>query len=193
MSHITKAKALTINGNTWAVNSSKSGLISHAIKPLVGQVDAMLSHHNKVFIVRFDLHIHEQTKDNRIITIFNRRLFKWLTRKYQFKRIGFAWCREIGIVKRQHYHYALMVDGNKVRHPIEILTKAKELWEQHLDHALLYTPKNCYYNVKRNDFISIQKTIYRLSYLAKAGGKGNKPAQTKNYGTSRIPIKDILD
>jgi len=78
-----------------------------------------------------------------------------------------------------------MVDGHKVRHPIEILAKVKEIWEQQLDGSM-FTPKNCYYNLERDNHTSIQDAIWRISYLAKARGKGYKPAQTKNYGTSRI-------
>lgn len=186
MAYITKDKVRTVNGQTWRVNTAGSGLITHALKAMINQVDAMLSHHSKVLVIRFDLHIHHQTEDNEIITVFNRRLHKWLKRKYNFKRIGFCWCREIETAKQQHYHYVLMVNGHKVRHPIAILSKVKEIWEQHLNHSLEYTPKNCYYNICLNDFKSIQNAIYRISYLAKARSKGYKPPQTKNYGTSRI-------
>jgi hypothetical protein len=185
MAYITKDKAITVNGNTWWVNSHGSGLITHSIKAMINQVDAMLSHHSKIHIIRFDLRVYEYTENNGIMTAFNRRLHKWLKRKYDLKRIGFIWCRELETAKQQHYHYALIIDGHKIRHPLEILNKVKEIWEQHLNGSE-YTPKNCYYNLERDNFHSIQKAIWRISYLAKARGKGYKPAQTKNYGTSRI-------
>jgi hypothetical protein len=185
MAYITKDKAITVNGQTWWVNSTGSGLITHVIKSMISQVDAILSHHSKIHIIRFDLRIYEYTENNGLITAFNRKLHKWLKRHYNLKRIGFVWCRELETAKQQHYHYALMIDGHKVRHPIEILNKVKMIWEQHLDGSE-YTPKNCYYNLERNHYDSIQKAIWRISYLAKARGKGYKPAQTKKFGTSRI-------
>jgi hypothetical protein len=184
MAHITKDKAITVNGNTWWVNSQGSGLISHSIKVMINQVDVMLSHHSKILIVRFDLRIYQQTENNEIITIFNRCLFKWLKRKYNLKRVGFLWCREQEKAKQQHYHYALIVDGHKVNFPYEITKQISELWSQ-LDGSV-YFPDNCYYNIRRDDYDSIQASIWRISYLAKARGKGYKPDQTKNYGTSRI-------
>ena len=184
MPYITKDKAITVNRQTWRVNSAGSGLLSVAIKKMIGQVDAMLSHHSKIHIIRFDLRVYEYTENNGIITAFNRRLHKWLKRKYNLKRVGFVWCRELEIAKQQHYHYALMIDGHKVNYPIEVNSKVKELWRQ-LDGSE-YFPDRCYYNIKRNDFDSIQAAIWRISYLAKARGKGYKPKQTKNYGTSRI-------
>ena len=78
MAHITKEKAITVNSQTWWVNSQGSGLISHSIKAMIGQVESMLSHHSKIHIIRFDLRVFEFTNDNSIITVFNRRLHKWL-------------------------------------------------------------------------------------------------------------------
>lgn len=185
MPYITTDKAITVNGKTWWVNSTGSGLITHAIKVMINQVDSMLNYHSKVHVIRFDLRMYSFTDDNKIVTVFNRRLFKWLKRKYKLNRIGFIWCRELETAKQQHYHYALIIDGHKVRHPIEILAKVKEIWEQHLGGSE-YTPKNCYYNLGRDNYDSIQNATWRISYLAKARGKGYKPNQTKNYGTSRI-------
>ena len=190
MAYIIKDKAITVNGQTWLVNSKGSGLLSIAIKKMIEQVDAMLSHHSKIHLIRCDLRMYQFTDNNEIITLFNRRLHKWLKRKYNLKLIGFCWCREQETAKQQHYHYALMVNGHKVRHPIEILPKIKEIWEQHLGGSE-YTPKRCYYNLERNNYKTIQDAIWRISYLAKARGKGYKPAQTKNYGTSRIKPKQL--
>jgi len=185
MPNITKDKAITVNGRTWWVNSTGSGLIPHALKAMINQIDVMLSHHSKVHIIRFDLRMYHHSDNNEIVTIFNRRFHKWLKRKYKLKRVGFVWCRELETAKQQHYHYALIIDGHKVRHPIEILAKAKDIWDIHLNGSE-FTPKNCYYNLERNNHDSIQRAIWRISYLAKARGKGYKPKQTKNYGTSRI-------
>jgi len=79
-----------------------------------------------------------------------------------------------------------MIDGHKVNFPYEVTNKVKELWRQ-LDGSE-YFPGRCYYNVKRDDYESIQAAIWRIFYLAKARGKGYKPEQTKNYGTSRIKL-----
>ena len=184
MSYITKDKAITINGNTWWVNSQGSGLIVTAIKSIINQVDSMLSHHSKIHIIRFDLRVYEYTENNILMTTFNRRLQKWLKHKYNLKRVGFAWCRELETAKQQHYHYTLMIDGHKVNYPYEVTNKIKEICQQ-LDSSE-YFPDNCYYNIKRNDYGSIQDAIWRISYLAKARGKGYKPDQIKNYGTSRL-------
>jgi hypothetical protein len=187
MPYITNDQVITINGVTWWVNSKGSGLVVNSIKAMINQVNAIMSHHSKVHLLRFDLRMSQYTDDNKIITIFNRRLHRWLARKYQLRsdRIGYIWCREMETAKQQHYHYVLMIDGHKVRHPIKILEKVREIWQQHLGGSE-FTPKNCYYNLHRDNYESCQKAIWRISYLAKARGKGYKPSQTKNYSTSRI-------
>ncbi|MFQ3191920.1 MAG: hypothetical protein ACI936_003071 [Paraglaciecola sp.] len=184
MSYITNDEAITVNGNTWRVNSRGSGLIAQSIKTMINQVEAMLSHHSKIHIIRFDLRVIEYIENNEVMTVFNCRLHKWLN------RVGFMWCRELETAKKQHYHYALVIDGHKVNYPYEVTNKVKEVWRQ-LDGSEFFPDNcNCYYNVKRNDYETIQDAIWRISYLAKARGKGYKPDQTKNYGTSRIKPKN---
>ena len=185
MPYISRNKAITVNGKTWWVNSAKSGLYTKQLTMMINQIDNMLGYHSKLLVIRFDLRLYEYTPDNKIITVFNRRLFKWLTRKYEVSRIGFAWCREKETAKQQHYHYVLLLDGHKIRHPHEILLRIKEIWETQLDGSM-YTPKNCYYNIHRNDRKNIQDAIWRISYLAKARGKGYRDKQAKDYSTSRL-------
>ena len=168
----------------WWVNAAKSGLIVKLMRAILGQVEAMLSNHSRVMLIRFDLRMESYTPDNKIITVFNRRLFKWIKAQYGVSRIGFIWCRELERAKRQHYHYALMIDGAKVNYPNSITKKVIQIWSELSGSA--YVPKNCYYTLKRDCLESQQEAIYRISYLAKARGKGYKDAQAKNYGASRI-------
>ena len=188
MKHITKEKIVTVNDEIWWVNSKGSGVILAMTKNMINQLDAMLSHHSKIHLVRFDLHVSEYTQNNEIITKFNRKLFRWLKREYKLKRIGFMWCREQETSDNQHYHYALMLDGHKVQHPECILEQVKEIWNIHLN-GFMYIPESCYYNIERGNDQSRRDAIYRISYLAKAKSKDKKAPQTKNYGTSRIKHK----
>lgn len=187
MSYISHASAMTVNGNTWWVNARKSGLFTRMAKRMIGEVEAMLEHHNKIHIIRFDLRQPTYTPDNRHITDFNRRLHSRLKVKYQLTRIGFMWAREREKAKQQHYHYVLILDGNKVQHPHHIQKIAQTVWE-HMDGSVGFC-KNCYYNICRNDHQKLQAAILRISYLAKGRGKGYRPPQTKDYSTSRIATK----
>ena len=187
MRYVTKTNVVTMNGQTWWINARSSGVYSAMLKKMIGQLEAMLSYHSKINVIRFDLRQEVYTDKNTQMTVFNRRLFKWLKRHYKLKRIGFIWCREQEKAKHQHYHYVLIIDGHKVEKARLIANKVKEIWES-LSGAY-WLPKNCYYNLKRNQYKEIQNAIFRISYLAKARGKGYRPPQTKDYGTSRIKPK----
>lgn len=188
MPYTINTRYLEVNKRVFWVNGKHSGIYSSMAKKMIGQVNIMLSYHSKIHLVRFDLHLYEYTPDNFLVTKFNRILFKWLKRRYGFKRVGFIWCREMEKAKQQHYHYALIVDGHKVRHPHDLLIKIKNVWETQIQ-GFQYTPKRCYYNLNRNNDLVTQEAIWRISYLAKVRSKRNKPPQTKNYGTSRIKAK----
>jgi len=171
-------------GKGWWVNAGDSGLIAKQMRAMLDQIEAMLSYHSRVLLIRFDLRMSFYTSDNKIITVFNRRLFKWVKAQYGVSRIGFVWCRELEKAKQQHYHYALMLDGSKVNYPNSLIKKVIHIWADLNGSA--YVPKNCYYLMERDCLESQQEAIYRISYLAKVRGKGFKDAQTKNYGASRI-------
>lgn len=167
----------------WRINSRKSGSRIDILKCLLSQLSIMLERDSKVFMFRFDLRLAGYTDDNRCITNFNRRLFKRIKRHYK-STIGFAWVREIERSKKQHYHYVLLLEGHKIRHPATIQKWIQEIWNNYDG-----TPHwSGYANLHREDETSIQKTVYWISYLAKPRGKGSnyRPAQTKDYGSSRL-------
>lgn len=149
----------------------------------------MLAHHSKVLMIRFDLRCRELLETNRAISDFNSLLFRRLKADYRLTKIGFAWTRELERAKQQHYHYALLLDGNKVQHPAKILKAVEEIWSELAGEY--WTPENCYLNIHRKNHDEQGEAIYRISYLAKGRGKGYRPPQTKDYGTSRIkPLQE---
>ena len=109
-------------GKIWLINASdKYSIRTDILKALLDQLTAMLDHHRKVFIYRFDLHVPEYTAHNTQITDFNRRLFKRIKSHYKVNRIGYGWVREIETAKQQHYHYTLFLDGSKINEPHSLI------------------------------------------------------------------------
>lgn len=165
--------------------TKRYGCYHSILKAMKGQLDALLSHYSRVLVIRLDLHLFEYTGDNKKISRLMGRFTEWLQDKYGKTRIGYVWVREIEKAKSQHYHLALMLDGRLVRHPSKIIEWIERYWEVR-DEPKPYTPKNCYTMVSRNEDETYQKAFYRLSYLAKARGKGYKDRAANNYSTSRI-------
>lgn len=187
MSYVGSSPLIEFNGQWWEVDTRVSGIYTHLMRAILEQLFAMLSHHNKVLVFRFDLHRPDYTQTNKSVTDFLRRVSRRIVRHYKFARIGYCWVREQEMAQRQHYHFALILDGNKIQKPSRLWLMAKESWE--FTDGTCWLPENPYYRIVRGNHRQAQEAILRLSYLAKGRGKGNKSAQTKSYGVSRIESK----
>lgn len=184
MHYIITSPLIEFGGHWWAINTYGSGIYAHTMRAILGQLFAMLSHHNKVIVFRFDLASPDYTDTNKNITDFLRRLSGRIKNHYGLSRFGYVWVREQEKAKSQHYHFALMLDGNKIQKPSLLWELVKTCWE--FTDGRCWLPENAYYRLSRYSHHQTAEAIYRLSYLAKGRGKGYKPDQTKNYGTSRI-------
>ncbi len=168
--------------------SSEHGCYVEILERIKQQIDAMLSYHSRILVIRVDLHTASYQPDNQMMSAFIRKIRKRLSNKHGLKRMGFVWVREQEKAKSQHYHLALFIDANKVRHPHHIILGIEAIWQSWLNPKP-FTPKNCYYIIKRNDPESIIEPFYRLSYLAKVRGKGYKNKTANDFSTSRICLK----
>ena len=102
---------------------------------------------------------------------------------------GYHWTREQERAKKQHYHVVVILDANKVSYPSKINEFILEMGNTLAMRP--WIPENCFYRFKRNEHDKKQGAIWRMSYLAKARGKGYKPPQTKNHASSRVKPKQI--
>ncbi len=180
------------NGETYLVNAKKSGYYTKIMHKIIEQLEISLDKWKRVLVVRFDLHTAFYSGNNTRLTRFIDNLKGRLQRKYGIFKVGYAWAREIEKAKSQHYHFALFLDGNKVRHSKNILEMVSSTWEktQHKNHVPVI-PKPYHFI---NSPESKADAIYRISYLAKTRGKGYRDAQAKDYSTSRLqPKLKIID
>lgn len=189
MSYISHSQIVEFMDQSYWVNAKGSGLHTQPLKRMLSQVEAMLSHHNKVFLLRFDLHQPEYTDTSAHISKFFKYFSESIKRQYNLTRIGFVWAREQEKAKQQHYHCFILVDGNKVKASHKLIEAAQWYWEVIHDGSLAWPEGRCYYRLTRDDNDTLQDAIYHISYLAKGRGKGYKPIQAKNFGGSRINIK----
>jgi len=174
----------THNGKDYRVNSAGSGLYAEILTRLIEQFELAGQKWRRVFTLRFDLHSHYYSGDNKRITAFRKRLFQRLKREYGFKEIGFCWVRELERSKAQHYHWVLFLDGDLIRHSSRINQMIKNAWEDETGAYHVPTiPKP--FSFGTADEIR-EEVIYRASYLAKVRGKGYRDDQAKDYQTSRM-------
>ena len=103
------------------INSSKTrGIYPNIVEKIVEQLDICLAIHKRVLVVRFDLSLDEYSGDNHTISTFLNRQKQRMFKTYGVKNIGHAWKREREPSKAQHYHVALLIDGNKIQYPSKL-------------------------------------------------------------------------
>ena len=176
---------IKINGETININAGKKkGIYKEILERFVGQLDIAYSIHKRVLVHRIDLHTNYFTVNNKIISKFMNRLKQWLKRNYGLDKIGYIWVREKERSDKQHYHLALLLDGDKIRHPKRLNEQIKEMW---LPLGHVPVTLNPYYNIdKHNHNETRAEIIERVSYLAKVRGKRIRDKQIKDYQTSRL-------
>lgn len=202
---ISNEPTINLDGLELNVMVRGEGYYKEPLKAFKDQLDAMLSHHSKVFVFRFDIRIKEDnyyndegieldtfTDDNQVITNFLRVFNRWLKGRYNLLRIGYIWCREIEDAKKQHYHLVFMVDGNKINKSASlyntIMPKIKEIADK--QGLVEHIPPNPYMvdnaDLKQNDYTLYKDAFYRASYLAKVSGKNIKGERANNFQPSRV-------
>ena len=185
----TNQSPYVIGNRSYVINTgdNKYACYTVILNAMYGQIKAMLSHHNKVIVVRFDLHCEKYTPCNSEISRLMDKVRKRLYSHYKCTRFGYLWIREQERSKSQHYHVMLIIDANKIQHPSALLGWLQERWSNR-GHARPFVPERCFYKVHRVDDDAFAEAFYRCSYLAKVRGKGYGGSCAHNYSGSRVQL-----
>lgn len=182
--------SVVLDGVAFPLNSGqgKFGYFREILTAIHGQLNAMLSHHGKILMVRVDLHTERHSRDNLELSRFLEKVKRHCQEQYKAKRMGYVWVREQERAKQQHYHLALILDANRVQHPARLLHWIGERWESR-GHPKPWVPENCFTIVSRQNSEAFGEVFKRLSYLAKERTKGYRESTVNDYSTSRIKPK----
>lgn len=194
MKQVTLRSEIVLNGHTLPINTNAQlghGCYLEILEKTYGQLNAMLSHHGKVFVFLVMFHVNDYMETNAEFSRFMRKLKKRLVVIYGFKRIGYVWVREGPKNEAQHYHLALFLDGDKIQAPHKLFELCVHIWEGWNQPRPSFPSKRCYYRLKRGDDKTLLAAFKHLSYFAKNRTKGNRPASTNDYYTSRLSVRDI--
>lgn len=180
--HISKRGNVKHRGEIIPVNAEGSGVYTATVKKSFEQFDRGIDRWCRQIVVFSQLHLAHSHQTNKIMTRLLKRVKYGFSVKLEIDDFGFHWCRELERGKGAHYHLAIWLDGDKCRTSNRITPIIKTAWENLGGTAIsLRTP----YHYVNNEKTRL-KTLYRLSYLSKGRGKGNRPLQTKDHGMSRM-------
>lgn len=201
--------------NSSQVNNGKHGDLTcdpDILKRTQDSLNLMTAKHNKTLFVRFDCHYPsgypKETSSGHISDTFKR-----ISEDYQREGVDtkYVWAREQPQEELpQHYHCAMMLDGNKVKSHIPVVKKAEKAWGNAIDHdatglvdycnrqgngIMIKRPSSKATGGKLNE--QQQKYQEKLdqchrwsSYLAKDNQKEGVPSNMRTYGSSRISKHD---
>ena len=186
---MTNQSPYTINTDSYDINTGKNkhSCFTNILDTMHAQMQAMLSHHNKIIVVRVDLHCEKYTPCNIELSRFMCKVRKRLYSHYKCTRFGYLWVREQERSKSQHYHVMLIIDANKIQHPSALLGWLQVRWSVR-GHPRPYVPKHCFYKINRGDEKAFGEAFYRCSYMAKVRGKGYGGLGANNYSGSRVRL-----
>ena len=160
---------------------------------------------NKIFFMRYDIRFPEGYNhvDNGVFREFQSKFMKNLSRKGV--KPQYVAVREQSKEKHQHYHVALLLDGQKTQSIHNHIQTAERLWdltlglpEKENGYGLI---DNCTTNRngdKQENGVMLryddpwrydkkESCFKRASYLAKCTTKGNTPKGQRELFSSRIP------
>ena len=192
MKKIVRQEIFSLDGMPISVNMGKAdeqGCYLEMLLALKSQFDAMLSYHSRVLPIRVDIKVPSYTPDNKLFSDFMRKLRKKIKRKDKAARVGFVWAREMEKAKRQHYHLVILLNQHVFNNSAYVIHSCVEPICEGWEWPKPYTPKNCYYVIKRGNQESYNTAFHRASYLCKVRGKGYKSKAANDYGRSHFKEK----
>jgi len=169
------------NDILWKVLPANDQQNRKMMKRIFENVDRVSVLSSRFLAVRYDLHLKEFQTNNQVIELFHKHLFAQLRKHYPKSFVSYIWVRERNEADAQHYHYALMMDGDYIRTPYRLNEIVKICWEEAAG-GTVYFPENMDYFVKPNDIDTYSKLMIRLSYFGKKATKEPSNVCKKRIG-----------
>ncbi len=197
------------NGRAYQINTTeKSGVRLDILRPIVEELDAMLSSYSRVFLTRFDLRLPDGTaveESNKWV----RQLFKKLRERLKSKtkrpegvtspinEFAFSWVRERHEVEKDHYHCWIALPHRQINRlggrSYGVGSAIIDIWCQLTggEHTLVHLAKKKaeypnHYVIERGQPETPEGPIYWLSYLAKVRGKYQTGKYDRVHSTSQL-------
>jgi len=177
------------------------------------RLDHMVSSHNKVMLIRFDIHFPQtylhNGKNDEISW-----LLKCMKEAYgpRLGHVHYVWARERVQSPNPHYHLALLVNGSLMQNPYGLLSDVGAIWNRILGGIypgmIHFCGSQCLGDsttgsvmIRRPSTVAepalqaqqeqayqaaYGHALYLASYLAKNFSKGGTPHRVQEFGCSQL-------
>lgn len=190
-----------------AINTGKYknlGVYTNMLEPLLNQIEVLLTHHSRIQLLRFDLHLPvteliTASSGNQMATKFFKQIRQDLGSKnwnYQNKVVQ-GWTREIGDSNNAHYHCYIGVSST-VRLGTFYDDTPTHLWKliynRWKDISGGFVRPSGHHVVNRFDNEQLNSAFYHLSYICKVRSKDFGTGELhKRYSNSRLKAKQEVN
>lgn len=186
----------TYRGYAVQYQEGQSPLIQEALDKYIDQVEAMASHYQDIFLVRFDLHLPGDNKikpaegNDRVSNLFSQlRDNKFRQKQWgnqAIKRSAYGWCCELEKAKQLHYHCWIVVPKGRIENAGSIRKRddgsiegygllgiIHDLWQtlNPEGYAHVQCDATAAMRITTADQEAMAKAIHWISYMAKERGK----------------------
>lgn len=187
----------TYRGYPVLFEPGQSPLIQEALDNCIDQVEAMASHYQDLFLIRFDLHLPTNASvppdeaNARVSQLFaslrdNKFRQKALWGNQVIKRSAYGWCNELEKAKQLHYHCWVLVPKGRVEKsgyqnnradgtvkPYGFIGMIHTLWQELNPEGPAKVHCNAKHSkrIKSSNRSDIEGAILWLSYITKERGK----------------------
>lgn len=191
-------RSSTYRGYSVQYQDEQSPLIQEALDKFITQMEAIASHYQDIFLIRFDLHLPRDADpligpteaNERVSELFSQlRDNKFRQKQWGgqgIKRSAYGWCSELETAKQLHYHCWLAVPKGRIDRAGSIQKRPDgsfqgygfigmvyDLWQtlNPEGHANVHCDAKAAMRIKTADQQAIGEAIHWLSYMAKQRGK----------------------
>lgn len=178
------------------------GVYKTMLKPLLAQINAVLTYHSRVSLFVFELHLPVTVflpadSANLLVSKFFKKIKEDLASSIfgNQKQVIHFWAREVGKSKNGHYHCMIGVSST-VRIGMFHIAPATHAWGL-LDRRWRelsggFMNGNKCHVVNRNNRTELATAFKHLSYSCKTRGKQFGTGENhKRFSTSRLPPKKV--
>lgn len=166
---------------------------------MLGQINALLTYHSRVQLLRFDLHLPvtqlmTASSGNLVVSNFFKRIKEDLA-KSEFnsqQNIIHGWSREVGASENCHYHCFVGISSTARlgtfygETPTHVWKLIFNRWKQLSDGSVRPSKCSCHV-VNRNNHEELEKAYKHLSYICKTRDKDFGTGEHhKRYSGSRL-------
>jgi len=109
-------------------NSDSYGVYKKTVLAFIEQLDAAIQIHRRVLVVNLFFSINYYTDTSYTFSKFMKNIKQYLSRNYDIQNVGYQWVREQEKAKKQHYHLALILDGDEIQNPRKLNEIIREKW-----------------------------------------------------------------